>query len=67
MILTEKETTAIKDLQTQEQSCIEKYNRYGKEAKDTVLKDLFQNLEKEEKPHYQSLAKLISGMGPTSN
>ena len=34
MILTEKETTAIKDLQTQEQSCIEKYNRYGKEAKD---------------------------------
>ena len=46
MILTEKETTAIKDLQTQEQSCIEKYNRYGKEAKDSVLKDLFQNLEK---------------------
>ena len=52
MILTEKETTAIKDLQTQEQSCIEKYNRYGKEAKDTVLKDLFQNLEKEEKKHH---------------
>ena len=46
MILTEKETTAIKDLQTQEQSCIEKYNRYGKEAKDSVLKDLFQNLER---------------------
>ena len=60
MILTEKETTAIKDLQTQEQSCIEKYNRYGKEAKDMVLKDLFQNLEKEEKQHYESLGKVLS-------
>ena len=67
MILTEKETTAIKDLQTQEQSCIEKYNRYGKEAKDTVLKELFQNLEKEEKEHYQSLGKVLSGNVPTCN
>ena len=67
MILTEKETTAIKDLQTQEQSCIEKYNRYGKEARDTVLKDLFQNLEKEEKEHYQSLGKVLSGTVPTCN
>ena len=59
MILTEKETTAIKDLQTQEQSCIEKYNRYGKEAKDTVLKDLFQNLEKEEKKRKRLIADVI--------
>ena len=44
MILTEKETTAIKDLQTQEQACIDKYNRYSKEAHDEVLKDLFSKL-----------------------
>lgn len=67
MILTEKETTAIKDLQTQEQSCIEKYRRYGMEAKDTVLKDLFSSLEKEEKEHYQSLGKVLSGTVPTCN
>ena len=67
MILTEKETTAIKDLQTQEQSCIEKYRRYGSQAKDTVLQNLFQNLEKEEQEHYQSLGKVLSGSVPSCN
>ena len=46
MVLTQKETAALKDLQTQEQSCIEKYTRYSKEANDKVLKDLFENLSK---------------------
>ena len=45
MILTEKETAAVKDLQQQEQTCIEKYQRYSCEAKDTVLKDLFKTLQ----------------------
>ena len=40
MILTEKETTTVKDLQTQEQTCIEKYQRYSGQAKDPILKDL---------------------------
>lgn len=34
MVLSEKETAAIKDLQTQEKTCVEKYSRYSKEAKD---------------------------------
>ena len=37
MVLTEKETTAIEDLKTQEQACINKYNKYKDEAKDEVL------------------------------
>lgn len=40
MILTEKETTAIEDLKTQEQACIEKYTKYSNQAKDPVLKEL---------------------------
>ena len=44
MILSEKETTVIKDLQTQEQCCVEKYERYSKLAKDQVLIDLFTDL-----------------------
>ena len=67
MILTDKETTAIKDLQTQEQSCIEKYKRYGAQAKDSELQNLFQRLEKEEQSHYQSLGKVLSGNVPTCN
>ena len=37
--LKEKEKTAVKDLQTQEKSCMEKYRRYEQEAKDPVLKE----------------------------
>ena len=40
MILSEKEMAAIKDLQTQEKTCVEKYARYSKEAKDPVLANL---------------------------
>ena len=29
MVLSEKETAAIKDLQTQEKTCVEKYSRSG--------------------------------------
>ncbi len=67
MILTDKETTAIRDLQTQEQSCIEKYRRYGTQAKDGELQSLFQKLEKEEQQHYQSLGKVLSGSVPSCN
>jgi len=34
MVLTEKEMATIEDLHTQELSCVEKYKRYGQEAKD---------------------------------
>lgn len=33
MVLTEKEMATIEDLHTQELSCVEKYKRYGQEAK----------------------------------
>ena len=64
MVLTEKETTTIKDLQTQEQSCVEKYKRYGKEAKDPVLQALFAQLQKEEQTHYDSLQQVLTGSVP---
>lgn len=55
MALNEKEKTTIKDLQTQEQTCIKKYKKYGQDAKDPVLKDLFSTLEKNEQKHYDTL------------
>ncbi len=67
MILTEKEATAIQDLQTQEQTCIQKYQKYGQEAKDPVLKDLFQTLERKEQEHYDSLGQVLSGTVPSCN
>lgn len=61
MTLNEKEKTALKDLQTQEKACAEKYQKYGKEAKDPVLKELFQRIEKAEQKHAQTLAQALEG------
>lgn len=65
MVLKEKETQAIKDLQSQEQTCVEKYKRYAGQAKDSVLKELFQKLESEEQRHYESLQQVLSGKVPS--
>ena len=54
MALNEKEKTTIKDLQTQEQTCIKKYKKYGQDAKDPVLKELFSTLEKNEQKDRKS-------------
>ena len=37
MLLTEKEMSVLKDLQTQEKSCIEKYGKYAQQARDPEL------------------------------
>lgn len=67
MVLSEKESTTIKDLQTQEQSCIEKYKRYSGEAKDPVLQDLFKELHQDEQKHYDSLGQVLTGSVPSCN
>ncbi len=67
MVLTQKETAALKDLQTQEQSCIEKYTRYSQEAKDPQLKDLFKHISTDEQKHYQSLTQALNGSVPKSD
>lgn len=67
MVLTEKEQTTIEDLRTQEQSCMEKYKRYGQQAKDPELRQLFARLEKEETKHYESLGQVLSGAVPSCN
>ncbi len=67
MVLTEKETAAIKDLQTQEQTCIEKYGKYSGEAKDPVLKNLFDDLKRNEQQHYDSLGQVLNGSVPSCN
>lgn len=65
MILTEKETSILKDLQTQEKVCMEHYNLCASTAKDSGLKDLFTQIAKDEQEHYQSLGKVINGEVPS--
>ncbi len=64
MVLQEKEMAIIKDLQTQEQTCIEKYTRYEKQAKDPELKSLFKTLRAKEEEHLNSLNQVMQGKVP---
>lgn len=61
MMFTEKQKDVLKDLQTQEQLCIEKYGHYQSLAKDSELKNLFGSLKKDEEKHLQSLTQLLNG------
>ena len=67
MLLSQKETDVIKELQTQEKNCVAKYRIYSQQAKDPVLKDLFSHLEAEEEKHYRSLGQVLDGSVPECN
>lgn len=67
MVLSQKETTAIEDLKTQEQSCIQKYTLYSKKAKDPVLKELFETIAAQEQKHFDSLDQVLTGAVPKCN
>ncbi len=61
MTLTQKETSLLSDLKSQEQLCIEKYNQYSGMAHDPELKALFSNLEQTEKKHLDTINKILNG------
>ncbi|MGL5258944.1 MAG: ferritin-like domain-containing protein [Lachnospiraceae bacterium] len=67
MIFSDAELNVLKDLQTQEESCVEKYAKYEQEAKDPVLKDLFHTLHEKELEHVKSIQDTISGKVPCVN
>lgn len=65
--LTQKETMFLKDLKSQEEMCIKKYNAYSNQAKDPQLKQLFNELEKQEQQHLDSINQLLNGQVPNIN
>ena len=64
MGIKEKEKAAITDLQTPEKSCVEKYAKYAKQAKDPELQRLFTELSAKEQKHYDSLQQVLDGTVP---
>lgn len=65
MQLTQAETNVIKDLQTQEKTCVEKYRFYEASANDRQLKDLFHRIANEEQEHFESLGEVLKGNVPS--
>ena len=61
MQLTQKETSLLKDLQDQEQLCIDKYAKHAACAKDPQLKELFAQIASSEQQHYDALEQMKSG------
>ena len=61
MNLTQKETTLLQDLKSQEQLCIEKYDKYSQLAHDPELKNLFSTLAGNEQKHLDTINQILNG------
>lgn len=64
MILTQKETTLLEDIKTQEQLCVEKYAKAEREAKDPQLQNLFSTITDTEKTHLDTVTQILGGTVP---
>ncbi len=64
MAWTKKEQNFLKDLQSEEKLCVEKYQRAAEDACDPTLTSLFNEIEKAERHHYDVVTEMISGTVP---
>ena len=60
MQLTQKETLLLKDLKDQEQTCVEKYNKYAADASDGQLKGLFAQIGQIEQQHLDTINQIMA-------
>lgn len=61
MTLTQKESSLLNDLKSQEQICIKKYGKYASEAHDPQLKELFSRLKSTEEKHLDTITQILGG------
>ena len=61
MTLTQKETSLLSDLKSQEELCIEKYGMYSSRATDPALKTLFENIRSTERSHLDTVTRILGG------
>ncbi len=65
MTLSQKETSFLQDLKSQEQVCVDKYNRYSANACDNQLKTLFSQIGKVEQGHLDTINQMLNGTIPS--
>ena len=61
MTLTQKETSLLNDLKSQEKLCIEKYGKYAEAACDPELKNLFTEIKTAEETHLGTITQILGG------
>ncbi|HZW83001.1 MAG TPA: spore coat protein [Candidatus Deferrimicrobium sp.] len=65
--LTQKERMLLEDEKSNEQLCVQKYNKYANQAQDPQLKQLFQSLSSVEQQHLNTVNQILSGQVPGTN
>lgn len=66
MTFTQKETTLLKDLKSQEELCIEKYGKYAADACDGELKNLFTSIRSTEQQHLSTINGYLGETSPAA-
>ena len=61
MQLSQKETSLLKDLKSQEKLCVEKYTKYASSALDPQLKELFTSIANVEQQHLNTIVQMENG------
>ena len=61
MTLTQKESSLLFDLKSQEELCIEKYKKYESDACDPSLQALFKSIRCTEESHLSTVTDILSG------
>lgn len=64
MTLTQKESGLLKDMKSQEELCIQKYNKCAEIAATPELKQLFLSMAKVEEHHLQTIQSMMNGTIP---
>ena len=59
--LTQKESSLLEDMKSQESLCIAKYEKYSSLAKDGALKNIFTDLATAERSHLTTLTNILAG------
>ena len=65
MNLTVKEQGLLKDLQSEEKLCTEKYQKAAAAACDPQLQEMFSKIAGEEQGHYETVTQMLSGRVPS--
>ena len=64
-MLTQKETTLLQDLKSEEKLAVEKYQKMAGEACDSQLKSLFQEIGSKQQQHYDTVTQIMNGTVPS--
>ena len=61
MTLSTKDSSLLTDMKGQEQLCIDKYEKYAKEARSPELSSLFRSLADRERTHLTTVTDMMNG------